>query len=75
MVKMTYELAKTFRYKRIEVIEASTGKVYETYNGDKDSALFMLGNDWFNHEIRGIEPRCAIVDGDIVVSLGIWVDM
>lgn len=75
MLKMTQELAKTFQYKNVCVIDAATGEVFDIYDGEKPGELFMLGNDWADHSIYCITPRCKIVDGRPVVSLALWIDL
>lgn len=73
MMKMTYELVKTFQYERVRVKDAK-GNILDTYNGLDYGSAFLLGNDWYDHRIYSINPYCEILDGKIMVYLDIWIE-
>lgn len=73
MLKMTMELAKSFQYHKIRVLDKH-GLYIETFNGEKPSDLFLLGHGYLGHTVYSINPGCRFVDGALVVSLDIWIE-
>ena len=73
MLKMTMELAKTFQYNPICLLDKH-GRHIETLNGEKPGDLYLLGHGYMGHTIYGIYPGCNLADGVVVISLDIWIE-
>ena len=73
MLKMTMELAKTFQYNKIRVLDKQ-GRYIETFNGEKSDDLFLLGHGYLGHTVYSINPGGRFVNGELVVTLDIWIE-
>lgn len=74
MLKMSEELAQTFQYKMIRVMDKN-GKFIDEYNGERHSVRAMIGNEWAGHTVYSINPGCRFENGKPVISLDIWMDI